>query len=75
MIYQTVFGTSRLMHTCFISSFSFFQDEASEDRLSYVYHYVSLINQVFVIRSFTILHGLAQLCFTRVVLDSGDFRK
>ena len=35
---------------------------------------VSLINQVFLIRSFT-LYRHAQLGLTRVVLDSGDSRK
>ena len=51
----------------------FFQAEANEGRLSYVYPCVSLINQVLVIRSFKIL--LAQLCFTRVILDSGNSLK
>ena len=36
---------------------------------------VSLINQVFLIRSFTTLYRNAQLGLTRVVLDSGDSRK
>ena len=44
----------------------------NDGRLSYVYICVSLINQVFVICSFTISRRLAQLCFTRVVVDSGD---
>ena len=35
----------------------------------------SLINQVFVIRSFIILHILAQLCFKQVVLDSENSHK
>ena len=50
----------------------FFQAEANEGRLSYVYPCVSLRNQAFVIRSFTILHRLAQLCFARIILDLGD---
>ena len=49
-----------------------FQAKANEGRLSYVYPCVSLINQVFVILSFTILHRLAQLCFMQVVFDSVD---
>ena len=36
------------------------------------YHCISLINQIFVICSFTILHRLVQLCFAWVVLDFGD---
>ena len=44
----------------------------NKGRLSEVYPCVALINQVFVIRSFTILHRLMQLCFTQVVLDPGD---
>ena len=36
---------------------------------------VSLINQALVIHSFTILQRFAQLCFTPVILDSGDSRK
>ena len=46
----------------------------NEGRLSHVYPCVSLINQVFVIRSFTILHRLAQLFFTKS-FDAGESRK
>ena len=55
--------------------FLFFQAEANEGRLSFVYPCVLLISQIFVIRSFTLLYRLAQLCFTRVVSDSGDSHK
>ena len=48
--------------------FLFFQAEAKEGRLSYVFPCNSLI----VIRSFTILWRPVQLCFMRVVLGSGD---
>ena len=41
----------------------------------YVYLYVLLINQVFLICSFIILHRLAHLCFTQVVLNTRDFHK
>ena len=51
--------------------FLFFEAEVNEGRLSYVYPCVLFKNQVLVIRSFTILHKIAQLCFTRVVLDLG----
>ena len=51
-----------------------FQAKVNEGRLSYVYLSVSLINQVFVIHSFTILHRLMHLCFKWVVLDPGDSR-
>ena len=53
----------------------FYQVKANEGRLSYVYPCVSLINQAFVICSFTILQRLAQLCFTWVILYFGDSRK
>ena len=72
-IFQAVFAISRLTHIC--SVVFFFQAEKYEGRLSYVYPCVSLINQVFVICSFTILRRLAQLCFTWVILDFGDSRK
>ena len=52
--------------------FLLFQLEANGGRLSYFYTCVSLINQVSVIRSFTVLHRLAQLCFTRVSYVSPD---
>ena len=68
MISQTVFGILRLMHISSVSS-HFFHVKANEERLSYVYPCVSLINQVFVICSFTILHRVRQLCSTWVVLD------
>ena len=55
--------------------FFFYQGKENEGRLSYVYPCVSLINQVFVICSFTILRRLTQLCFTWVILDLGDSRK
>ena len=55
-----------------LSYFLFFQGEANKGILSYVYPCILLINQVFVICSFTILHRLVQFCFMRVVLDSGD---
>ena len=44
----------------------------SSQTLSDAYPCVSLINQVLVIHSLTISHTLALLCFTWVVLDSGD---
>ena len=52
--------------------FLFFEAEVNEGRLSYVYPCVLFKSQVLIIRSFTILHRIAQLCFTRVVLDLGD---
>ena len=55
--------------------FLFFQAEANEGRLSYVYSCISLLNQVFVICSFTILHRLTQLCLMQVFIDSGDSSK
>ena len=61
-ISQAVFGILRLMlmHICSIGSY-FFHAKANEARLSYVYPCVSLINQVLVTGSFTILHRRAQL--------------
>ena len=71
---QAVFGILRLLHILPTGSY-FFQVEANERKASHVYLCVSLINQVFVLRYFTVLHRLAQSCFTRVVLDSGHSRK
>ena len=41
----------------------------------FVHPCVSLINRILVTRSFTILHRLAQICYTRVILESRDSRK
>ena len=60
------------MHICYIYSFFFSRQSKWSWRLSYVYPCVSLINQVLVICSFTLLHRLVQLCFTWVILDLED---
>ena len=66
MISQAVFGILRLIHICSISSY----EANKEDCLIFIP--ASLINQIFVIRSYTILHRLTQLFFTRFVLDLED---
>ena len=57
------------------NQFLFFQARGNKGRLSYVYPFVSLINQVFVIYSVTMLQRHGKLCFKRIVLYSGDSRK
>ena len=51
------------MHICSISHY-FFTPKQTKEYCLYVYPCVSLMNQVLVIRSYTILHRLTQLCFT-----------
>ena len=72
-ISQVVFGISRLMHVSSISPCSFKEKRMMRDCLTFIP--ILLINQVFTTCSFTILHGLMQLCFRRVALDLGDFHK
>ena len=54
------------MQICSISSY-----EANKEECL-IFIPVSLIDQIFVIRSYTILHRLTQLFFTRFVLDPED---
>ena len=61
------------MHICLLVLI--FQAEVNKRRLSVVYPCISLINEVFVIQSFTILHGLTHFFFMRVVLHPGDSRQ
>ena len=72
LIYYILISQDDILRGICICSISpYFKPKETKD----VYPCVSLINQVFVICSFTILHRLAQLCFTRAVLDLGDSRK
>ena len=61
------------MHICSISSYFFKLKRTKEDCLIFT-PCVSLINQVFAIYSFTILHRLMQLCFTRACTGRSDFK-
>ena len=54
--------------TCSISSHFSMPRQTKEDYLMFIH--VSLINQLLVICSFTILHTLVQLCFTKNIRDS-----
>ena len=73
----TVMFLSFITYTHMFYRFLFFfkLKRRKEHCLMFIAVSQSLINQVFVIRSFTSLHSLVQLCFMWVVIDSGDSNK